>query len=85
MGKFNKITTDNINDYIKYIILNNPSPTDAIYLISRIKFPNTDTYIGKYAGLYYETYVKYCSNIPLDKNFDKNAYKQNKNLHNMVH
>lgn len=48
MGKFEKITDHNFNDYIKYII-EKYNYADAIDQISNIKYPNTDVRIGKYA------------------------------------
>ena len=78
MGKFNKITESNFNDYIKYII-EKYNYADAIDQISNIKYPNTDIRIGKYAAMYYETYKKYTIEVDIN-NFDKNAYSKNKNL-----
>ncbi len=78
MSKFNKITEQNFNDYIKYII-QKYNYSDAIEQISNIKYPNTDIPIGKYAGMYYETYKKYTIDVDIN-NFDKNAYKKNKDL-----
>ncbi len=91
MGKFSKITNQNFNDYINYLI-EKYDYVDAIYYISEIEYP--DQYvksgekkmkIGKDAGLYYETYKKYMKNIKIDKDFNKNSYTQNKELFNKVH
>ena len=78
MGKFDKISEHNFNDYIKYII-QKYNYSDAIEMISNIKYPNTDVPIGKYANLYYETYRKYTIDVDIN-NFDKDAYKKNKDL-----
>ncbi len=78
MKKFDKITEQNFNDYIKYII-QKYNYSDAIEQISNIKYPNTDIPIGKYASMYYETYKKYTIDVDIN-NFDKNAYKKNKDL-----
>jgi hypothetical protein len=83
MGKFEKITDHNFNDYIKYII-EKYNYADAIDQISNIKYPNTDVRIGKYAGMYYETYKKYTIDVDIH-NFDKNAYEKNKNLFNKIY
>ncbi len=83
MGKFDKITESNFNDYIKYII-EKYNYDEAIYQISNIKYPNTDVPIGKYASMYYETYKKYTIDVDI-QNFDKNAYEKNKNLFNKIY
>lgn len=83
MGKFDKITEQNFNDYIKYII-QKYNYTDAIEQISNIKYPNSDIPIGKYAPLYYETYKKYRVDVDIN-DFDKNAYKKNKDLFDKTH
>lgn len=83
MGKFDKIIDMNFNDYIKYII-EKYNYKDAIDQISNIKYPNTDVPIGKYAGMYYETYKKYTIDVDIN-NFDKNSYEKNKNLFNKTY
>ena len=83
MGKFDKITESNFNDYIKYII-EKYNYDEAIYQLSKIKYPNTDVPIGKYAKMYYETYKKYTIDVDI-QNFDKQAYEKNKNLFNKIY
>lgn len=86
MTNFKTITEDNFTDYIKHIVNKYDNIHTIVDKLCDVKYPNSKLYIKKeHALIYYEIYRKHDVKVKIDKDFDKNAYKKNKEIYDKTH
>ncbi len=66
---------------IQHIVNKSKSASKAIEKLTKLKYPNSDSYIkDEHAKYFYEKFMKIDKNIKINKDFTKKSYNLNSNI-----